>query len=117
MSAVDQTPVHEIRPVTQDIPERFIPVPTVEPGHTFASVTDHISAIVLQKRMPKLWWLGLAVGIVGVTVLTATLGKLVLVGVGIFGITSTPRVQVTSPMRSKNHTTERSRLRATSHPA
>ena len=51
----DLTPAPEIRPVTQEIPERFIPVPTVEPGHTFATVTDQISAIVLRKRMPKLW--------------------------------------------------------------
>src|SRR5882757_1407922 len=82
----DLTPAHEIRPLTQDIPERFIPVPTVEPGHTFASVTDHISAIVLRKRMPKLWWVGLGVGILGVMLLTATIGKLILVGVGIWGI-------------------------------
>jgi molybdopterin-containing oxidoreductase family membrane subunit len=58
----------------------------VEPSHTFASVTDHISAIVLRKRMPKLWWLGLGVGVLGVMLLTATIGKLVLVGVGIWGI-------------------------------
>src|SRR5713101_172253 len=66
MAEKDQTPVHEIRPVTQVIPERFIPVPTVEPGHTFASVTDQISAIVLRKHMPKLWWLGFAAGCLGV---------------------------------------------------
>src|SRR5438128_270034 len=54
MATQNQTPAHEIRPVTQEIPERFIPVPTVEPGHTFATVTDQISAIVLRKRMPKL---------------------------------------------------------------
>lgn len=86
MATRDETPLHEIRPLTQEIPARFIPVPTVEPGHTFASVTDQISAIVLRKRMPKLWWLGLAVGCLGVMVLTATIGKLVLIGVGIFGI-------------------------------
>src|SRR5947209_9651071 len=82
----NQTPAHEIRPVTQVIPERFIPVPTVEPGHTFASVTDQISSIVLRKQMPKLWYLGLAVGVFGVMILTATIGKLVIVGVGIWGI-------------------------------
>ncbi|MBV8546302.1 MAG: polysulfide reductase NrfD [Acidobacteria bacterium] len=84
--ATNQTPAHEIRPVTQDIPERFIPVPTVEPGHTFASVTDQISSIVLRKQMPKLWWVGLGAGVFGVMILTATIGKLLLVGVGIWGI-------------------------------
>src|SRR5471032_1096261 len=86
MATRDETPLHEIRPLTQEIPARFIPVPTVEPGHTFASVTDQISAIVLRKRMPFLWWVGLAVCCVGVMVLTATIGKLLLVGVGIWGI-------------------------------
>src|SRR3954451_21920086 len=86
MATQNQTTAHEIRPVTQEIPERFIPVPTVEPGHTFASVTDHISAIVLRRRMPKLWWVGLAAGVIGVMILTATIGKLVIVGVGIWGI-------------------------------
>src|SRR5438046_8893497 len=55
----EETPVHEVRPTTQElkIPARFIPSPTVEPGHTFASVTDHISSIVLRKKMPPSWWL------------------------------------------------------------
>ena len=38
-------------------------------------------------------------------------------GVGTFSITRMARVWVTSPTSSLNHTTERSRLRATSHPA
>ena len=27
----------------------------IEPGHTFASVTDKISAIVLTQRTPRFW--------------------------------------------------------------
>src|SRR5207249_2144862 len=38
-------------------------------------------------------------------------------GVGRFLISITPRVQVTSPTSSLNQITDRSRLRATSHPA
>src|SRR4030088_1752018 len=86
MIMANLTPAHEIRPVTQEIPERCTPVPTGEPGHTFATVTDQISAIVLRKRMPKLWWVGLAAGVFGVMILTATIGKLIIVGVGIWGI-------------------------------
>jgi len=85
----EQTPLHEIRPTTQElkIPARFIPSPVVEGvGHTFASVTDHISSIVLRKRMPFAWWLLLAVGALGVVLLTAAVGKLIFVGVGIWGI-------------------------------
>jgi molybdopterin-containing oxidoreductase family membrane subunit len=81
-------PVHEVRPTTQElrIPARFIPTPTVEPGHTFASVTDHISSIVLRKKMPPSWWLLFAVGSLGVGILTIAISMLVFVGIGIWGI-------------------------------
>jgi molybdopterin-containing oxidoreductase family membrane subunit len=32
--------------------------PVIEPGHTFASVTDKISAIVLTQRTPRFWYVG-----------------------------------------------------------
>ena len=88
MAEHDDAPIHEIRPVTQldKIPRRYIPVPTIEPGHSFASVTDHISSIVLKKRTPFGWFAGFGVAMLLVGVLTATIGKLVLVGVGIWGI-------------------------------
>ncbi len=84
----DQLPIHEVRPVTQEmrIPARFIPQAVIEPGHTFASVTDQISSIVLRRRMPVGWYVGFLVGCLGVMVLTATIGKLIFVGVGIWGI-------------------------------
>src|SRR6185436_17003811 len=84
----EQTPVHEVRPVTQEmqIPARFIPQPVVEPGHTYASVTDHISSIVLRRSMPLGWYIGFMVGCFLVMILTATIGKLIFVGVGIWGI-------------------------------
>jgi Ni/Fe-hydrogenase subunit HybB-like protein len=84
----EERPVHEVRPTTQEmkIPARFIPSPTVEPGHTFASVTDHISSIVLRKRMPLLWTITFAVSAMLVMVLTGTIGWLLLKGVGIWGI-------------------------------
>jgi len=84
----DITPVHEVRPTTQElrIPARFIPSPTVEPGHTFASVTDHISSIVLRKKMPPSWWLLLGVGMLGMGLLTVAIVAIVGVGVGLWGI-------------------------------
>src|SRR5437867_1597236 len=84
----EEQPVHEVRPTTQEmkIPARFIPSPTVEPGHTFASVTDHISSIVLRKKMPLLWTIIFAISTMLVMVLVGTIGKLVFVGVGIWGI-------------------------------
>jgi Ni/Fe-hydrogenase subunit HybB-like protein len=79
-------PLHEVRPTRQEIPKRFIPVPTIGPGHTFASVTDHISSIVLGRGPGLGWFLGFGVSFMLVMVLMATLTKLVFVGVGIFGI-------------------------------
>ena len=43
-------------------PATYEPPPLIEPGHTFASVTDHISSIVLRKKMPPSWWLLFGVG-------------------------------------------------------
>jgi Ni/Fe-hydrogenase subunit HybB-like protein len=88
MANQDQPPVHELRPLTQEleIPARFIPQPTLEPGHNYASITDHISTIVLRKKTPVGWMVGFGIACVGMMVLTAAIGKLVLVGVGIWGI-------------------------------
>src|ERR1051326_6195294 len=88
MAERDQQPQHEVRPTTQavPIPERFIPSPMLEPGHNFASVTDHISSIVLRRKMPLGWMFLFFVGLMGVGVLGLTVTKLVFVGVGIWGI-------------------------------
>ncbi|HJW94644.1 MAG TPA: hydrogenase, partial [Thermoanaerobaculia bacterium] len=87
MAQKDLTPVHEIRPTTElQIPDRFIPVPTLEPGHTFASVTDHISSIVLRKKTPIGWLVGFGFSCILMGILTVTIAKLIFVGVGIWGI-------------------------------
>src|SRR5438094_3141683 len=56
------------------------------PGHTFATVTDKISAIVLTRPVGK-WWLAM-VAFTGflVLVLTTAIGVLLAKGVGIWGI-------------------------------
>jgi molybdopterin-containing oxidoreductase family membrane subunit len=33
--------------------------PVIEPGHTFATVTDKISSIVLTRRAPLFWFVAL----------------------------------------------------------
>ena len=87
MAQKDLTPVHEIRPTGElQIPERFIPVPTLEPGHSFASVTDHISTIVLRKKTPIGWFIGFGISCMLMGILTITIAKLIFVGVGIWGI-------------------------------
>src|SRR5262244_717463 len=86
--ATEQLPIHEVRPVTQElkIPARFIPQPVLEPGHTYSSITDHISSIVLRRKMPMIWYLGMALSTILFLVLLGAIGQLFLVGVGIWGI-------------------------------
>src|SRR6201986_3143302 len=57
----------------------------IEPGHTFGSVTDKISALVLRKRTPIAWWLGIAITFGMVQMLMATITWLVIKGIGIWG--------------------------------
>lgn len=80
---------------TQPVPKRYIPEhlrdepvapPVIEPGHTFGSVTDKISAITLTRKTPRGWYVGLAISFALVMLLFYSLTKLVLEGVGIWGI-------------------------------
>jgi molybdopterin-containing oxidoreductase family membrane subunit len=57
----------------------------IEPGHTFGSVTDKISALVLRKRTPVGWFVGLAISFMMTGVLMGTITYLVLTGIGIWG--------------------------------
>src|SRR5881398_2627368 len=61
-------------------------LPLIEPGHTFASITDKISAIVLTSRTPRFWYIGFGLSFILVLVLLYCIAALVAVGVGLFGI-------------------------------
>ena len=56
------------------------------PGHDFATVTEKISSLVLQRGMPLWWFVGFAVSFALMNVLLVSLAYLVLKGVGIWGI-------------------------------
>ncbi|MBI1926655.1 hydrogenase, partial [Candidatus Poribacteria bacterium] len=43
--------------------------PVIGPGHTYASVTDQISAIVLSRRTPRGWFIGFGIAFILVMVL------------------------------------------------
>jgi molybdopterin-containing oxidoreductase family membrane subunit len=60
--------------------------PVIEPGHTFATVTDKISSIVLSRRTSRGWWIGFAITFALVMVLQLALAYLLVRGVGIWGI-------------------------------
>jgi Ni/Fe-hydrogenase subunit HybB-like protein len=88
MPTKDTPPVHQVRPTTQElrIPERFLPTPTIEPGHNFATITDHISTIVLRRKTPLGWLFGFLISMGLVTMLMITITVLISKGVGIWGI-------------------------------
>jgi Ni/Fe-hydrogenase subunit HybB-like protein len=69
---MDQTPAYR-------------PHPVIEPGHTFKTITDKISAIVLVRRQPIAWFVTLAIGFLGVNALGVSVAYLFLKGVGIWG--------------------------------
>ncbi len=69
-----------------DSPEiRRLP-PVLGPGHTYASVTDKISAIVLTRPTSKGWLAGFALCFAIVMMLMVAITYLIAKGVGIWGI-------------------------------
>jgi Ni/Fe-hydrogenase subunit HybB-like protein len=60
--------------------------PVIAPGHTYQSVTDQISAIVLTKKTPREWVYGFAVSFLVVMMLLYSITYLLVVGTGIWGI-------------------------------
>src|SRR5215207_6277449 len=69
---------------TPDVPIPAVPV--IAPGHTFGTVTDKISAIVLTQKFGPGWMLGVGICATLVMVLTASVGILLAKGTGIWGI-------------------------------
>src|SRR5437899_9835645 len=59
--------------------------PVIAPGHTFGSVTDKISSIVLTRRAPLGWWIGFLIAFALVNVLFVAVTYLLVKGIGIWG--------------------------------
>jgi len=75
-----------VEPPPEESGEAQDSLPLIEPGHTFASITDKISAIVLTSRTPRFWYVGFGLSFILVLVLLYCIAALVAVGVGLFGI-------------------------------
>jgi molybdopterin-containing oxidoreductase family membrane subunit len=60
--------------------------PVIEPGHSYASVTDKISSIVLARRTPLFWLIGFFVSFLLAMALLFAIGLLFAKGVGIWGV-------------------------------
>jgi molybdopterin-containing oxidoreductase family membrane subunit len=69
-------------PATERLPHEAI----LGPGHTFATVTDKVSEIVLTRPTSRRWWLGFLVSFLLFNLLLLTIGHLLFTGVGIWGI-------------------------------
>jgi molybdopterin-containing oxidoreductase family membrane subunit len=61
--------------------------PVIEPGYTFATVTDKISAIVLTRPTSNGWFVGFGVGFLLVMMMLYAIGYLFAKGIGIWGDT------------------------------
>ena len=75
-----------MEPEPRDKASGISAAPIIEPGHTFASVTDKISAIVLTGRTPRFWYVGFGISFILVLVLLFAIAYLITVGVGVWGI-------------------------------
>ena len=60
--------------------------PVIEPGHTYATVTDKISSIVLARRTPLFWVLGFFASFTLTMVLLGAISYLLARGIGIWGV-------------------------------
>src|SRR5262245_1362227 len=59
--------------------------PVIAPGHTFSTVTDKISAIVLTRRTGLGWWAGFGISFLLTMMLFVSVSWLVVKGIGIWG--------------------------------
>ena len=69
----------------EEIEERQRP-PVIEPGYTFATITDKISSIVLTRPTGMGWIVGFGIAFLMTMMLLYAIGYLFLRGVGIWGV-------------------------------
>ena len=72
--------------MTTKLPANGESAPIIEPGHTYGSITNKISSIVLKSETPRLWYVGLGIGFSLVMVLFYALAVLVTEGTGVWGL-------------------------------
>jgi hypothetical protein len=61
--------------------------PVIEPGHTFGTVTEKISAIVLTRPASNGWFIGFGIAFMMTMMMLFAIGYLFLKGIGIWGVT------------------------------
>jgi Ni/Fe-hydrogenase subunit HybB-like protein len=81
VAALPQTHAEQTHARTVAAADRAV----IAPGHTFGSITDKITSIVLTQRTPLWWYAGFAVVSSGSAMLLIALSYLVVEGIGIWG--------------------------------
>jgi Ni/Fe-hydrogenase subunit HybB-like protein len=67
-------------------PATYKTPPLIQPGHSFGSITDKISTIVLSTHQPISWYVVVAIGFLITGMLGMAVSYLFLKGVGIWGV-------------------------------
>jgi molybdopterin-containing oxidoreductase family membrane subunit len=62
------------------------PPPVIAYPHTYTSITEKIAGIVLRRETGRGWFVGFAIGLGLLLLLTIAIGTLLSVGIGIWGI-------------------------------
>jgi len=70
----------------EEPPEATYTPPLIGPGHTYGTITEKISSIVLTRRTPLEWFAVAGVGFIGTMVLFYALAYLLVRGIGIWGV-------------------------------
>ena len=60
--------------------------PILDPRHTYGSVTDKISSIVLTRKTGWGWLIGFGIGFLFVIIMLWSIGELLVRGIGIWGV-------------------------------
>src|SRR6186713_2593402 len=79
MAAKEHVPDQDELALLQRTPE------VIAPGHTFETVTETISHVVMSKRTPLGWFLGFGIAFLLLMILNLTIGNLLMTGIGIWG--------------------------------
>jgi molybdopterin-containing oxidoreductase family membrane subunit len=61
------------------------PLPIIGPGHSFRSITNKLTSVVLTKNTPKAWFAVMAIGFVLLNGLMIAITYLLFKGIGIWG--------------------------------
>jgi len=67
-------------------PATYAPVPLIEPGHTFSSITDKIGGVVLTMKTPLSWFIVVSIGLMLMGGLGLAVTWLLIKGTGIWGV-------------------------------